>query len=69
MLVLSIYFGRKQFHGIFSKTQIHRSEHIFSVFFIFTGMDAQVAYGFHNLRNEKPYLAQGPIANKVFTIS
>lgn len=28
-------------------------------------MDAQVAYGFHNLRNEKPYLAQGPIANKV----
>jgi len=31
-------------------------------------MDAQVAYGFHNLRNEKPYLAQGPIANKVLTI-
>ncbi|GER38042.1 diacylglycerol kinase family protein [Striga asiatica] len=29
------------------------------------GMDAQVAYGFHNLRNEKPYLAQGPISNKV----
>lgn len=29
------------------------------------GMDAQVAYGFHHLRNEKPYLAQGPIANKV----
>ncbi|BAT79844.1 hypothetical protein LR48_Vigan04g021700 [Vigna angularis] len=29
------------------------------------GMDAQVAYGFHNLRNEKPYLAQGPIANKI----
>ncbi|KAG5559621.1 hypothetical protein RHGRI_009222 [Rhododendron griersonianum] len=29
------------------------------------GMDAQVAYSFHNLRNEKPYLAQGPIANKV----
>lgn len=28
-------------------------------------MDAQVAYGFHHLRNEKPYLAQGPIANKV----
>nr|GEW51801.1 hypothetical protein [Tanacetum cinerariifolium] len=24
-----------------------------------TGMDAQVAYGFHDLRNEKPYLAQG----------
>jgi len=32
-------------------------------------MDAQVAYGFHHLRNEKPYLAQGPIANKVFTIN
>ncbi|KAK9275424.1 hypothetical protein L1049_022688 [Liquidambar formosana] len=29
------------------------------------GMDAQVAYGFHHLRNEKPYLAQGPIANKL----
>ncbi|KAJ4958228.1 hypothetical protein NE237_025339 [Protea cynaroides] len=29
------------------------------------GMDAKVAYGFHHLRNEKPYLAHGPIANKV----
>ncbi|KAK7354379.1 hypothetical protein VNO80_19840 [Phaseolus coccineus] len=29
------------------------------------GMDAQVAYGFHNFRNDKPYLAQGPIANKI----
>ncbi|XP_077238259.1 diacylglycerol kinase 7-like [Tasmannia lanceolata] len=29
------------------------------------GMDAQVAYGFHHLRDEKPYLAHGPIANKV----
>ncbi|XP_041019050.1 diacylglycerol kinase 4-like isoform X1 [Juglans microcarpa x Juglans regia] len=29
------------------------------------GMDAKVAYGFHHLRNEKPYLAQGPIANKL----
>ncbi|KAI6682528.1 hypothetical protein NL676_036409 [Syzygium grande] len=29
------------------------------------GMDAQVAYGFHHLRNEKPYLANGPIANKL----
>lgn len=29
------------------------------------GMDAQVAYGFHHLRNEKPYLAHGPIANKL----
>ncbi|KAL7228029.1 hypothetical protein ACSBR1_022827 [Camellia fascicularis] len=29
------------------------------------GMDAQIAYGFHHLRNEKPYLAQGPFANKV----
>ncbi|XP_031481010.1 diacylglycerol kinase 4-like [Nymphaea colorata] len=29
------------------------------------GMDAQVAYGFHHLRNEKPSLAQGPISNKL----
>ncbi|KAK9931937.1 hypothetical protein M0R45_019191 [Rubus argutus] len=29
------------------------------------GMDAQVAYGFHHLRNEKPFLAQGPISNKL----
>jgi Diacylglycerol kinase accessory domain len=33
--------------------------------FLPKGMDAQVAYGFHHLRNEKPYLAQGPVANKV----
>lgn len=33
------------------------------------GMDAQVAYGFHHLRNEKPNLANGPIANKVDTKS
>ncbi|XP_035837801.1 diacylglycerol kinase 4-like [Helianthus annuus] len=31
------------------------------------GIDAQVAYGFHHLRNEKPYLAQGPISNKRVT--
>ncbi|KAG6483021.1 hypothetical protein ZIOFF_059661 [Zingiber officinale] len=29
------------------------------------GMDAQVAYDFHQLRDEKPYLAQGPLTNKV----
>ncbi|MCO5567530.1 hypothetical protein L7F22_021224 [Adiantum nelumboides] len=29
------------------------------------GMDAQVAYGFHNIREKKPYLALGPISNKV----
>lgn len=29
------------------------------------GMDAKIAYGFHHLRNEKPYLAQGPITNKL----
>uniref|UniRef100_A0A2P2QM00 Diacylglycerol kinase n=1 Tax=Rhizophora mucronata TaxID=61149 RepID=A0A2P2QM00_RHIMU len=29
------------------------------------GMDAQIAYGFHHLRNEKPFLAQGPISNKL----
>lgn len=33
--------------------------------YVDAGMDAQVAYGFHTLRNEKPYLAQGPISNKV----
>lgn len=33
--------------------------------FSISGMDAQIAYGFHNLRDEKPYLAYGPIANKV----
>lgn len=32
-------------------------------------MDAQVAYGFHHLRDEKPYLAQGPISNKVMAKS
>ncbi|CAL5439096.1 unnamed protein product [Camellia sinensis] len=30
----------------------------------YEGMDARIAYGFHHLRNEKPYLAQGPFANK-----
>ncbi|KAJ6849832.1 uncharacterized protein M6B38_267070 [Iris pallida] len=29
------------------------------------GMDAQVAYGFHQLHDEKPHLAQSAIANKV----
>ncbi|XP_042421349.1 diacylglycerol kinase 4-like [Zingiber officinale] len=29
------------------------------------GMDAQVAYDFHQLRDEKPYLAQGPLTNKL----
>ncbi|XP_057536836.1 diacylglycerol kinase 4-like [Amaranthus tricolor] len=29
------------------------------------GMDAQVAYGFHNLRNEKPNRAKGPVVNKM----
>lgn len=29
------------------------------------GMDAQVAYGFHHLRNTKPYLARGPVSNKM----
>jgi diacylglycerol kinase (ATP) len=33
--------------------------------FYLSGMDAQIAYGFHNLRDEKPHLAYGPIANKV----
>lgn len=29
------------------------------------GMDAQVAYGFHHLRDEKPWLARGRLANQV----
>ncbi|KAJ3693377.1 hypothetical protein LUZ60_008857 [Juncus effusus] len=29
------------------------------------GMDAKVAYGFHNLRDEKPYIANSPITNKL----
>lgn len=29
------------------------------------GMDAQVAYGFHHLRDEKPWLALGRLANQV----
>ncbi|XP_052181606.1 diacylglycerol kinase 3-like isoform X2 [Diospyros lotus] len=29
------------------------------------GMDAQVAYGFHNLREKKPHLAKGPVSNKL----
>ena len=41
------------------------SEHSQNILLYFTGMDAQVAYGFHHLRNEKPYLASGPISNKV----
>jgi diacylglycerol kinase (ATP) len=31
----------------------------------YAGMDAQVAYGFHQLRDEKPFLASGPLSNKV----
>ncbi|KAG7023409.1 Diacylglycerol kinase 7, partial [Cucurbita argyrosperma subsp. argyrosperma] len=33
------------------------------------GMDAQVAYGFHHLRNKRPYLAQGPLTNKSVTLT
>lgn len=29
------------------------------------GMDAQVAYGFHHLRERAPHIAQGPISNKM----
>lgn len=39
--------------------------HWWSCQLFWTGMDAQVAYGFHHLRDEKPYLAQGPVTNKV----
>nr|AUZ41883.1 diacylglycerol kinase epsilon 2 [Musa itinerans] len=40
------------------------SEGVFYNYFSI-GMDAQVAYGFHHLRNKKPYLAQGPMSNKL----
>jgi hypothetical protein len=33
--------------------------------FFDVGMDAQVAYGFHHLRDEKPWLARGRAANQV----
>ncbi|KAJ7556698.1 hypothetical protein O6H91_05G094600 [Diphasiastrum complanatum] len=29
------------------------------------GMDAQVAYGFHELRNKAPWIARGPVSNKI----
>lgn len=29
------------------------------------GMDAEVAFGFHNLREKRPQIAQGPISNKL----
>ncbi|GMQ02196.1 hypothetical protein CsSME_00048547 [Camellia sinensis var. sinensis] len=37
----------------------------FSIVAYLVYMDARIAYGFHHLRNEKPYLAQGPFANKL----
>ena len=33
--------------------------------FLCVGMDAQVAYGFHHLRDGKPWLAGGRAANQV----
>ena len=53
-LHLCLFYGKTDGHG--------KIIHFFS---LTTGMDAQVAYGFHHLRNEKPYLAQGPLSNKV----
>ena len=39
---------------------------VFTILFLCNvGMDAQVAYGFHQLRDEKPFLASGPLSNKV----
>jgi diacylglycerol kinase (ATP) len=32
------------------------------------GMDAQVAYGFHHLRDEKPWLARGRVTNQVLPL-
>ncbi|KAJ8471653.1 hypothetical protein OPV22_025996 [Ensete ventricosum] len=40
------------------------SEGVFYNYFSI-GMDARVAYGFHHLRKKKPYLAQGPMSNKL----
>lgn len=30
-------------------------------------MDAQIAYGFHHLWQDEPYIAQGPTLNKVWS--
>ncbi|XP_065011840.1 diacylglycerol kinase 7-like isoform X1 [Musa acuminata AAA Group] len=40
------------------------SEGVFYNYFSI-GMDAQIAYGFHHLRQDKPYIAQGPTLNKL----
>uniref|UniRef100_K7MS69 Diacylglycerol kinase accessory domain-containing protein n=1 Tax=Glycine max TaxID=3847 RepID=K7MS69_SOYBN len=52
-----------EFEGELSENVICYEGVFYNYFSI--GMDAQVAYGFHHLRNEKPYLAQGPITNKI----
>ncbi|KAG5054218.1 hypothetical protein JHK85_006728 [Glycine max] len=50
------------YEGVYYKLLQHRAFIEYPV----TVMDAQVAYGFHHLRNEKPYLASGPISNNVW---
>ncbi|KAA0059727.1 diacylglycerol kinase 7 [Cucumis melo var. makuwa] len=47
-----------------SPTKLACFEGVFYNYFSI-GMDAQVAYGFHHLRNKRPYLAQGPVTNKL----
>ncbi|VFQ87940.1 unnamed protein product [Cuscuta campestris] len=53
----------QRINGAFPEKQSYYQGVFYNYFSI--GMDAQVAYGFHHLRNEKPYLAQGPISNKL----
>ncbi|KAK4754889.1 hypothetical protein SAY87_008646 [Trapa incisa] len=52
-----------EIEGLRSEREIHFKGVFYNYFSI--GMDAQVAYSFHHLRNDKPYLAHGPVANKL----
>lgn len=68
-VVLCFFFGCLYVSSSCFYVFIIHNLNVRNFLFDFTGMDAQVAYGFHNLRNEKPYLANGPIANKVLNFS
>lgn len=59
----TFHYAEEGFDGNFPKDVSCLGGVFYNYFSI--GMDAQVAYGFHHLRDEKPFLAQGPIANKL----